>query len=170
MQPPADGSCTWFASNVLWQGGLAKTEEWTSEGYLSKKLPVYGYHNQELSGTHTAWNVIAFKDYLKRVYSESDWHELDFRANSVPSAQLGDLIFYDWGKGEGISHVSVVTSISPGQYPNVSEWSSGNDGSEPSDYQQRGWTYSEVSHKWLQQKYPHIKAYILHINTSEVHN
>lgn len=24
MQPPSDGSCTWFASNVLWQGGLPR--------------------------------------------------------------------------------------------------------------------------------------------------
>lgn len=164
MQPPADGSCTWFASNVLWQGGLPKTDEWTSEGAYGNKFKT-ALLGSELSGTYAAWNVQAFNAYLRDTYPKSTWRELDFARNVVPEARPGSLIFYDWGKGEGISHVSVVVDIAPGQYPEVAEWSAGPDGSEGSEYVSRGWTRSEVSKMWLQEKHPHIKAYILDINT-----
>lgn len=167
MQPPADGSCTWFASNVLWQGGLPKTKEWTSEGFYgnSIKTSILG---SELSGTYAAWNVQAFRNYLRHTYPKSSWRELDFSTNVVPDAKLGSLIFYDWGQGEGISHVSVVTNIAEEGYPEVSEWSAGQDGSEPVSYSKRGWTWSEVSHKWLQEKLPYVKAYIMDIDTASM--
>lgn len=169
MQPPSDGSCTWFVSNVLWQGGLPKTKEWTSDGFLGRDLPVIGDISKQFPGTYAAWNVVAFRDYLVKTYPESQWQQLDFTANSVPIARSGDLIFYDWGKGEGLSHVTVITGIANGNYPAVSEWSAGLDGSDAMDYQKRGWTWSEVSHRYLQKKYPNIKAYILHRDTAHMH-
>jgi predicted RNA-binding protein with PUA-like domain len=82
-----------------------------------------------------------------------------------PKVELGDLIFYDWGKGEGVSHVTVVTKIEPSGYPDVSEWSANEDGTDPAPTNMRGFTWSAVSNKWLQEKYPHISAYLLHIDT-----
>ncbi|HEU4913892.1 MAG TPA: amidase domain-containing protein [Candidatus Saccharimonadales bacterium] len=168
IQPPSDGACTWFASNVLWQGGLPKTSGWTSEGFLGRDIPLLGERSEEFPGTISAWNVNQFREYLRETYPESDWMKLDFSKNAVPQATPGDLIFYDWGKGEGISHVAVVTNTTPSQYPEVSEWSPGADGSEPAPYAKRGWTWSGIRNEWLQVKYPHIKAYLLHVNTTNM--
>jgi hypothetical protein len=160
-QPPASASCTWFASNVLWQGGLQQTQEWTSQGQLGSTIKGIFYPN--LPGTQTAWNAPMLESYLLKSFP-STLKELDFKANTVPEAQPGDLIFYDWGEGEGVSHVSVIVNIAPGQYPEVTEWSPEFNGSLPSPYIKRGWTYSELRHNWLQVKYPNVKAYLLHCN------
>ncbi|HEX9153626.1 MAG TPA: amidase domain-containing protein [Candidatus Saccharimonadales bacterium] len=167
MQPPAYGSCTWFASNVLWQGGLPRTREWTSEGYLGNRIKTT-LLGGKLPGTLAAWNPNALKDYLLKTYPNSQFESLNFQANKVPDAMPGDLIFYDWGKGENISHVAVVVNIAPGQYPQVAEWSPGDDTSQPAPYPMRGWTRSQISHKWLQDKYPHVRAYLLHIDTANM--
>jgi len=82
----------------------------------------------------------------------------------VPDAAQGDIIAYDWGEGEGISHLSMVTSIAPNQYPEVSEWGTTEKGT-PSSYRKRGWTWSENTGNWLQTRYPHVKAYLMHFNS-----
>lgn len=164
-QPPSNGSCTWFVSQALWQGGLRKTDEWTSVGAYGNKFKT-ALLGSELSGTYDAWNVPAFMDYMRKTYKDSTFRELNFSENAVPDAQVGDVIFYDWGKGEGISHATIITNIADGQYPEISEWSVQSDGTLPSPYAKRGWTYSELSHHWLQWKYPHIKAYLLHIEVN----
>lgn len=164
-QPPSNGSCTWFVSQALWQGGLRKTDEWTSAGAYGNKFKT-ALLGSELSGTYDAWNVPAFMDYMRETYEGSTFRELNFSENAVPDAQIGDVIFYDWGKGEGISHATIITNIAEGQYPEISEWSVQPDGTLPSPYVKRGWTYSELSHHWLQWKYPHIKAYLLHIEVN----
>jgi hypothetical protein len=81
-QPPSNGSCTWFASLALWQGGLAKTPEWTSEGYLGSdliaKLPVWHKKREFLPGTTAAWSVREFKSYLEKTYPRSREQPLSF--------------------------------------------------------------------------------------------
>jgi hypothetical protein len=98
----------------------------------------------------------------------------DFRTNAVPQAEPGDLIFYNWGDGEGISHVSIVVDIASGEYPEVSEMSQWNFGFADSllnkivhvhsPYVKRGWTWSAVKHEWLQREFPRVTAYLLHFN------
>ncbi len=173
-QPPTDGSCTWFASNALWQGGLVKTSEWTSAGHLSsdiERLRHYTSKNPDynLPGTTAAWNVIAFKNYLQKTYPNSTWESIDFSpANNDPQdAAPGDLVFYDWGNGEGISHVAVVTRVDPSGYLEVADWSTNDkDGTIPSPTNDRGVTYSSVHHKWLQVRYPNVSAHLMHIVTT----
>ena len=91
-------------------------------------------------------------------------------------AEVGDLIVYDWGDGHGQSHVAMVVDIQPGQYPNVSEmgqydwglndWAMSKVGiGKVSTYAERGWTYSEKSHQFLQVSYRgKAHAWLLHIN------
>jgi hypothetical protein len=161
---PYDGtSCTWFISQALWQGGLAKTTEWTSAG-------THGHIHKE-PGSKTAFYTPGFLQYILRTYSHSTYRQLDMSAkgnNVVADAQIGDVIAYDW-EGEssskrfsGIDHAAVITGFASGHYPLVSEWSV--DGKKPTPYVSRGWTWSKLSGKWLQSKYPKVQAFLLHID------
>lgn len=89
------------------------------------------------------------------------------RNNDPSDAQIGDLVFYDWGQGEGISHVAVVTRVDPSGYLEVTDWSTNpKDGTIPSPVTTRGVTYSAVNNEWLQQEYPNVSAHLLHIDTT----
>lgn len=161
--PPHPASCTWFVSQALWQGGLQKTSEWTSAGShgLLQKRP----------GSVAAWAVPDFVNYFLRKYPHSTFTQLNFAANKVPAAQPGDVIAYDWyGKSSpqnrsNLQHLSLVTSIQPGEYPEVAEWSIF-DGTQATPYVSRGWTWSTKTHQWLQKEYPQVEAFLLHINTN----
>jgi hypothetical protein len=173
-QPPSDGSCTWFASNALWQGGLVKTPEWTSEGHLTSKAERLRHFTSKnpdynLPGTSAAWNVVAFKNYLQKTYPNATWEPIDFSpANRDPQdAAPGDLVFYDWGEGENISHVAVVTHVDPSGYMEVADWSTyDKDGTIPSPDHDRGVTYSDVRGEWLQVKHPNVAAFLMHMDTT----
>jgi hypothetical protein len=163
--PQAYGAmCTWFVSNVLWAGGFPKSAQWTNSGRYTSA-----------PGTIVAWRLPNFLSYFRPRYSTTQYDiTANLHSNAVPQAEPGDLILYDWGKGEGISHVSFVVDIASGDYPEVSEMGQFDMNlldaglnkivHIKSKYVKRGWTYSEVNHNWLQVKYPHMKAYLLHIN------
>jgi len=172
-QAPASASCTWFVSNALWQGGLAKTPEWTSDGTLGGPLhgdyQAYVENVQPLPGTQTAWNAEDLLSYLRNTYPDSTWENIDFSSNNndPADAQIGDLVFYNWGTGEGVSHVAIVTKIEPSGYLDVTDWSTyEDDGTRPSPVEMRGVTYSAVHNTWLQNRYPNVSAHLLHINTT----
>lgn len=158
--PPYDASCTWFVSNALWAGGLEKTTEWTDEGSHGTLL--------HRPGTRAAWSVESFARYILDEYPGASVTTLEpdtFKANKVANADVGDVMMYDWeGDGE-IDHASMITNIAEGQYPEVSGWSEGSDGSQSVDYVRRGWTYSEVRDEWLQEKYPNATAYLIDLTT-----
>jgi hypothetical protein len=161
--PPYPAACTWFVSQALWQGGLPKTTDWTSVGSHGRL--------QKRPGTVAAWAVPDFIRYMLRRYPRSNFTQLNFRTNKVPAAQPGDVIAYDWyGKSstrdlDDLQHLGLITSIEPGQYPEVAEWSI-YDGTEHTPYFSRGWTYSVKTHGWLQQEFPNVQAFLLHINTA----
>jgi hypothetical protein len=163
-KPPYPASCTWFVSQALWAGGLPKSDAWTDAGQhgLLQKRP----------GSAAAWATPNFVRAIRAAFPRSTYTQLTFssKTNAVPHAQVGDVIVYDWyGKSslknyDNLQHASLVTSIASGSYPQVSEWSIG-DGREPSPYVFRGWTWSKLSNKWLQSKYPKIQAFLLHIDS-----
>jgi hypothetical protein len=160
--PPHPASCTWFVSLALWAGGLPQTSEWTSSGSHGRL--------QKRPGTVAAWAVPEFVNYILRKYPRSTFTQLNLRGNRVPAAQPGDVIAYDWyghsstRNRTNLEHLSLVTSIERGQYPEVSEWSIF-DGIEPTPYVSRGWTWSAKTRQWLQEKYPQVQAFLLHIDT-----
>jgi hypothetical protein len=146
--------CTWFASQVLWDGGFPQSDTWNG----------YGHHGQlgRLPGTATATAAPMLVDYLVRMgYAKTT--NLSLNNNPVPEAQPGDIIAYTWDPKNhpGIDHLAVVVDITPGQYPEVSEWGTA---SPREPYQKRGWTWSELNHKWLQEEYPNVTAQLIHIN------
>lgn len=146
--------CTWFVSEALWAGGLPQTPAWTQ-------------------GTYDATYVQGLVNYLEANYSVS-WTNItsDLTTNAVPQAQPGDIIVYGWYGDDTLNHMAFVTNIASGDYPEVAEWGQFNFWPDmwdyidnpSSPYVERGWTWSGVSGKWLQQKYPNMMVYLLHIN------
>ncbi len=166
---PRLSMCAWFVSHALWAGGLPKQPGvWTDAGR---------YGHTGATGTPAEWLVPNLKSYLSSHFSSS-YSDItaNLTTNAVPQAESGDLIFYDWEHqpGEGITHVAIVVKIAPGNYPEVAEMGQFDFGVRDSignlfnpvnsSYQKRGWTWSQVNHHWLQWKYPHMKAYLLHFN------
>ncbi|MCE1175045.1 MAG: amidase domain-containing protein [Propionibacteriales bacterium] len=147
-------ACTWFVSQALWAGGFGQDATWTS----------VGEHNRlrKVPGSATAWSVTDLRTYLetpgrldiKVVQLGPD----QFRANSVPDAEPGDLLVYDWDGDGTWDHFTIVTSIAPGSYPEVSEWGVNN------TYVKRGWTYSINDGTWLQVRNPNVVAELIHFN------
>lgn len=161
-QPDIAG-CTWFASQVLWAGGMPKDEYWND-----KYIP--GGLKHGVWGTRTAtladelYNYLLFETGtlpipLAGPHAQSD--RFAARNNAIPEARLGDLIAYDW-QGDGvIDHMAVVTHIGKNSYPDVSEWGTAAGGGSRSTYVYRGWTWSENAKKWLREIYPGAIAYLL---------
>jgi hypothetical protein len=163
--PPHPAACTWFVSQALWAGGLPQTTAWTSSG-------AHGHPWSRRPGTAAAWAVPSFVEYILGAYPRSTFTEISLSGNKVPAAQPGDVIAYDWyGQSsvhsfKNLRHLSLVTSIVSGEYPDVAEWSI-YDGTQPTPYVSRGWTWSQKSHQWLQKEYPKVQAFLLHIDTSQ---
>jgi len=165
---PFDAACSFFVSGALWAGGLSRTDEWTDEG------DGHGFLWSHRPGTAAATSV-ELVSYLKKTYNTS-WADItaNLTSNSVPQAQPGDIIAYDWegdwdGKGvNGLDHLALVVGIKSNQYPEVAEWGTVNasiPGTHPvNSYLKRGWTWSEKDHKWLQNEHPNMRVYLLQIH------
>jgi hypothetical protein len=165
-KPPANSACTWYVSQALWAGGLPQSGTWTGSGSHRGRVRTY-------PGSLTAWSTPDFVNYVRRTFPRSTYTELDFKANRVPAAQKGDVILYSWDGSSSVAdldHAALVVNIVAGQYPEVSEWGTNDRGpfAGQSPYFKRGWTWSEKNHSWLQSphEYPHVRAFLLHINTA----
>lgn len=160
--------CTWFISQALWAGGLHQTSTWNS--YQGRQGAVLSQ-----PGTDTARGAPNLASYLQQRFPVTiiPLNSDRFQNGRVPEAQPGDIIAYIWNVSAGtalrpqnnyiesIDHLALVTSITPGQYPEVSEW-----GTVPvrESYQKRGWTWSDLDHAWLQTQTPNITAILIHFN------
>jgi hypothetical protein len=91
--------------------------------------------------------------------------------NSVPDAQEGDVILYDWyGHSSVIAwaylqHLALIVGFDKGHVPRVAEW--GTNGLKPTPYPSRSWTWSKLKGEWLQTEHPKVQAFLLHIDTSQ---
>jgi hypothetical protein len=156
QDPQANGTlCTWFVSNALWVGGMPKTAGWQP-------------------GTYSSTWVEGLADYL-RAHASVSWMDItsNLATNAVPDAVPGDIIVYDWNDGgTTYDHMSFVVDIASGQYPEVAEWGQFDFTRHPwyrvthprSPYVKRGWTWSAMNNKWLQDGHRGMRAYLLHIN------
>lgn len=156
---PFDAACTWFVSQAPWAGALEKTAAWTSEGSHSGWI-------QARPGTIAATEANTLRDYLINSYPGTTWQDVTAKltTNAVPQAQPGDLMYYDWDGDGRIDHVAMITSLSSGQYPNVSEWGTVK-GGQRARYLERGWTWSELHQSWLQESNPAMKVHLMRIGT-----
>ena len=155
---PFDAACTWFVSQALWAGGLAKTSAWTDAGSHSGYL-------QTRRGTVAATEANTLLAYLRDTYGGVEYEDIttNLTTNAVPDAQPGDIIAYDWDGHGTIDHIALVVSIAAGQYPVVAEWGA-YPGGQALPYTSRGWTYSAKNNIWLQNErnQKNMRAYLLH--------
>lgn len=158
--PPFAASCTQLVSRALWAAGVRETPEW-NDGELN------GQHYEVTGrpGPINAWRNTALVQYLLNTYPNSSSRELNFSQNSVPDAQEGDIIAYDWAGDGETDHLAMIVDKAPGEYPEVAEWSVYG-GTRPTPYANRGWTRSEINNKWLQEVQPGVKATLIHLDTS----
>jgi Putative amidase domain len=171
-QPWAD-MCTWFASNALWAGGFPQSSAWKPSGDFHYSS--YGI-THTLPGTPDAWQLLPFLSYFESHFSYSLIPiTSDFKTNMVPQAEPGDLIVYNWygKKIANAEHVAMVVRLVSGHYPQVAEWGQieGFDSvlrylgvPVKAGYVERGWTWSQRKHEWLQEEFHEVHAWLLHIN------
>jgi hypothetical protein len=179
-QPPSDGACTWFASHVLWAGGLPKTSDWNDYWYDSHGFPTPLGGSGVRQGTVDAWAAPNLVQYLsEQPYVEVEpLGHMNAGNNNVPDAKPGDIIAYVWhgdnlptdlSSLDKIEHLAVVIEGSPTnpQYPMVAEW--GIDGSNPTTYPERGWTFSVKNNEYLQYEngQGNMFAYLIHIRSDD---
>ncbi len=143
--------CTFYASQVLWIGGLPRTSVWTD--WSSDKALLSSSHFMNPGPTKNSSVAYMLVQYLLDNHLATE-QKLDLRQNNVPQAQLGDIIAYEWGGTSPINHLMVVTGFS-GQYPLVSGHSN--------DVTNQGWTYSNAEKNWIQVKHPKAVAFLIHI-------
>ena len=173
--------CAWFVSQALWAGGLPQSAQWNSQGSYKSGIPRSTYY-----GSQTANVAPELIQYLEQHFS-TQWIPLGHMNagnNNVPQAKPGDIIAYSW-KGPDpktgkytIDHLAFVVgdAVKNPQYPMVAEWGQfnwnflhwpKNHWDNPSSgYKERGWTYSELNHRYLQLEKgnQNMTAYLLHFN------
>jgi hypothetical protein len=135
-----EDDCTWFVSQALWAGGLAKSVDWSDTRY---GLPY---------PTWDAVNADYFKNYIASQSGLGTIQQLSTSQKNVPQAQLGDIIAYDWNHDGKVDHVVIVTSIS-GQYPTISSHTYR--GTQAWDFNSAGVPLSRAT--------PGYRAYLIHI-------
>jgi Ca2+-binding RTX toxin-like protein len=150
----APARCTVFVSESLWAGALPRSTQWDTNTAAGKY-------------------VEDFIKYFKTNLS-TQWIDItkNLKTNAVPEAEAGDLIVYDWENNGSLDHLTIITGFASGQYPLVSEQGQFDWNTNPqfrvvnprAHYTQRGWTYSEMHKKYLQEDNPNMRAYLLKIN------
>jgi cell wall-associated NlpC family hydrolase len=99
--------CTNYVSQALRAGGY----DWQGWGLDRSNYNNWYSISADKGRTSFAWSVAA--DLLQMLYYDvpggyaRGWTS-DHANNSVVNALPGDVIFYDWGLGEGVSHVGIV--------------------------------------------------------------
>ncbi len=166
--------CTWFVSQALWAGGLDQTSTWNGYGVRRGTILTQ-------PGTNTARIAPELTAYLQERFDVAVVPLTDevFRDNSVPEAQPGDVIAYNWNSGStlgstdepvsidewilGVDHLAFVVSIANGNYPEVSEWGTV---AIRESYAKRGWTWSALNNDWLQavNDTKEVEAVLIHFN------
>jgi hypothetical protein len=157
-EQPFPAACTWFVSNTMWAGGMQADADWTPQGEHGRV--------QKRPGTVSATAAQPLLDYLLARYPLTQHISMNFSTNAVPEAQPGDIVAYDWENDGNVDHLALVVAIAPGAYPEVAEWGVG--AQSGSGYTKRGWTYSQLNHRWLQHGYPSVTATLFHIDTRNV--
>lgn len=140
-RPLYSQDCTWFVSQALWAGGLGKSSSWSST--------TYGVFHPTLD----AVNADHLKNYLVNETRQGTIQQLSPNTAAVPSAALGDIIFYDWDANGVVDHAMIVTSFS-GQVPNVTGHT---------DAITQPWNYSKYNRKSMAAAHPGLRIYLVHV-------
>lgn len=150
--------CTYYASTVLWAGGLPPSPEWT---WNSTDRSQWASDVLAPGVTRTAAVADELVNYLVReglaTKTLITWSD-----NTAGGPDIGDLIAYDWDNGADgtMDHIAVVTGFTDEGYPLVSQHS-------PTQWN-RYWSWSEGANNgkggWIEFANPGSKAYLIRVD------
>jgi hypothetical protein len=132
--------CTWFVSQALWAGRLARTGTWTDQ---------------------PAPTVPAIRaDALKNTLIQAGYatiREVQWADVTAGEAQIGDLIAYDWaGVPDGvIDHIAIVTSRDAQSGPSVTQHSLAR--------LDRYWSWDPGANTAISESHPGSRVYLIRI-------
>jgi hypothetical protein len=142
--------CAYFASEVLWAGGLEQSKTWSASSTDAAQLSSPRLANP--GPTKTVMLADSLEKYLVATH-----HALvtavDLHGTRVSGAQVGDLITYDWNDNGVIDHVSVVRSA--GASTRIAQHNV--------NIKSQSWRWSSVHHELLTKLYAQPRAYLVHI-------
>lgn len=132
--------CTWFVSQALWAGQLARTGNWTDQP----------------SPTVPAIRADALKNALIQA-GYATIREVQWTDVTAGGAQLGDIIAYDWaGAPDGvIDHVAIVTALDAQRAPSVTQHSLAR--------LNRYWSWDPGANAPVSQSHPGSRVYLIQI-------
>lgn len=167
---PSFGSdCTNFASQALTAGGYSQV---LGDGNVSNDNNWWGYHYRsgsvELWTNSHSWSVApdqynfqlwhnpgGFQEAVVTASDSAFWANFD-NVNMVG----GDELFFDWGKGEGISHVAFQVWAGYSQYMPAGQSFYGDlSDQHVTDHYHVSWSHNEVNGDW-----PTTTIYEIHID------
>ncbi|WP_455131931.1 amidase domain-containing protein [Microbacterium aurum] len=150
--------CTYYVSSALWDGGMAPTEDWTPETSDESKIASSKIVNPGPS--KAAAHADTFKNYMRNT-GRAVVREVKWSDQSAGSAELADVIAYDWNKADGsigadgvVDHLAIVTSFTDDGYPLVSQHS-------PTRLN-RYWSYNEGADEFIEFTHPGSRVYLIH--------
>ena len=148
--------CTYFTSMVLWQAGIAPTDDWTPNSSDTSKLASKTFMNP--GPTKAAASANDFVDYVTGPIGIADRQEISYSDNTAGGAMLGDILAWDWdGPADGtIDHIAIVTGFTDDAYPLVTQHS-------PTRIN-RGWSWDTGAGDWIENSHPGSKAYLIHLS------
>jgi hypothetical protein len=163
---PSFGSdCTNFASQALGAGGYGQV---FGDGYTTNDNNWFFRKTSRGTEWSNSWSVAPdqynFQEWhapggsLQKIVNSSDstyWYHYD-NINMLG----GDELFYDWGKGEGISHVAFQVWAGYSQYTSTSNsWYGDLSDQHVTDRYHVSWSHLEVNGDW-----PTTTIYEMHID------
>lgn len=144
--------CTYYASMILFAGGLPKTRTWTDHTTDPNESVSHLFAWRNLP-TKTAMSADKLMNYLTT--NQLGWSSRQNIDNLiVQGGEDGDLVFYDWNSDGVMDHVAIVTDTSGTQTKVAQHTDAAFD---------KGWNWSQDSNDWLSVAHPDASAYLVHI-------
>jgi hypothetical protein len=142
--------CAYFASEVLWAGGLRQTATWSAD---SKDVAELSSPRLADPGpTKTVMLADRLEKYLVAT-GQATVRRIPFTSATIAGAEVGDLVVYDWNDNGVIDHVSVVQSTKHGTriaQHNV-------------NLRSESWRWSSTSGTYIADAYAHPRAWLVHV-------
>jgi hypothetical protein len=143
--------CAWFASSVLWAGGLTQSRVWNSSSSEKKLLSSARLANPGPTKT------VMLADWLEKYLvstGQATATEVDLAKRGIAGAAVGDLIAYDWNDNGVIDHVSVVESLRGGRVDTAQH---------NINLHHQPWNRSREHDEPIDKAYAHPRAWLVHI-------
>ena len=143
--------CAWFASSVLWAGGLEQSRTWDASSSTKALLSSVRLANP--GPTKTVMLADRLEKYLVAT-GQATSSEVDLAKGGIPGAAVGDLVAYDWNDNGVIDHVSVVESVRGGRVDTAQH---------NINLHHQAWNWSREHGETILKSYAHPRAWLVHV-------